>query len=143
MLGATNAPWDVDVALRRPGRFDRSVFVEPPDLEARRQILATHLAGLPVDRDVDLPALAARTERFSGADLAFVARAAAERALAKAVRTGAVDQRITHTDLAEAAAGITPSTGRWFEAARNVVLFADRTGEFADLAAYMRARGLL
>ena len=96
VLGATNAPWDVDGALRRPGRFDRAVFVEPPDAAARVEILATHLKGLPVDPTVDTARLAARTEGFSGADLAHVCRTAAQSALVDAARTGASDRAITH-----------------------------------------------
>jgi AAA+ superfamily predicted ATPase len=143
VLGATNAPWDVDLALRRPGRFDRTVFVAPPDLPARAQILRGHLTGLPVDRTVDVDEVARRTDGFSGADLALACRTAAQTALVDAARTGAVDRLITGSDLASAVAGITPSTARWFESARNVVLFADSAGEFAALAAHMRAHRML
>ncbi|MGB8019719.1 MAG: AAA family ATPase [Candidatus Nanopelagicales bacterium] len=143
VLGATNAPWDIDAALRRPGRFDRSAFVEPPDHAAREQILRTHLAGLPVDPGLDLAELTRRTPRFSGADLAHACQAAAELALVDAARTGSADRLITQGDLLAAIGGITPSTGRWFESARNVVLFADAVGEYAPLADYMRANKLL
>lgn len=143
VLAATNAPWDVDLALRRPGRFDRSVFVEPPDAPAREHILRGHLAGLPVDPGVDLDTLARRTEGFSGADLALACRTAAQAALVDAARSGSADRPITARDLESSIAGITPSTGPWFEAARNVVLFADAAGEFAPLAAHMRSRRLL
>lgn len=143
VLGATNAPWDVDVALRRPGRFDRTLFVQPPDEPARAHILTTHLAGLPVADDVDPVAIARMTEGFSGADLALACRTAAQAALAEAARTGQLDRPITAEDLATAVKGITPSTGRWFELARNVVLFADASGEFAPLAAHMRAHRML
>jgi AAA+ superfamily predicted ATPase len=143
VLGATNAPWDVDLALRRPGRFDRSVFVAPPDAPARVQILRVHLTGLPVDPGLQVEPLVRRTDGFSGADLALVCRSAAQAALSDAARTGRGDRVITTDDLAAAAAGITPSTGRWFEMARNVVLFADSAGEFADLAAHMRAHRML
>ena len=142
VLGATNAPWDVDVALRRPGRFDRAVFVEPPDEAARAQILTTHLRGLPVDPQVDVEALAQETEGFSGADLALVCRTASQGAVVAAAHTGA-DQPISQRDLEMARAGISPSTGRWFDGARNVVLFADQAGEFSALAEHMRARRLL
>jgi AAA+ superfamily predicted ATPase len=143
VLGATNAPWDVDLALRRPGRFDRTVFVAPPDAPARAHILRSHLAGLPLDPGVDPEALAAVAEGFSGADLALACRAAGQAALVAAARTGQADRTVTQADLEEAIAGITPSTGRWFESARNVVLFADAAGEFAPLAAHMRAHRLL
>jgi SpoVK/Ycf46/Vps4 family AAA+-type ATPase len=143
VLGATNAPWDVDGALRRPGRFDRAVFVQPPDPQARADILRMHLDGLPVDPKVDVARLASRTEGFSGADLAHVCRTAAQSALVDAARTGASDRTITTADLESAITGITPSTGRWFASARNVVLFADQAGEYAPLAEYMKAHRLL
>ncbi len=143
LLGATNAPWDVDLALRRPGRFDRAVFVEPPDAAARAQILAASLSGLPAQAGIDLVAVAAQARGFSGADLAHVAQSATEIALADAVRTGAEDREITAADLTRALTGITPSTGRWFSAARNVVLFGDDAGEFSALADYMRTNRLL
>jgi AAA+ superfamily predicted ATPase len=143
VLAATNAPWDVDVALRRPGRFDRLVFVEPPDEPARAQILRSHLAGLPVDDALDPVEAARRTPGFSGADLALACRTAAQAAMVDAARTGASDRAITSADLDAAIRGITPSTGRWFESARNVVLFADAAGEFAPLAAHMRAHRML
>ncbi len=143
VLGATNAPWDVDMALRRPGRFDRAVFVEPPDLAARTQILTAALRDLPVAPDVDPGSIAARTEGLSGADLTHVARAAAQGALVDAARTGDVGRLVGAADLATAIADTTPSTARWFGAARNVVLFADAPGEYRALAEYMRAHRLL
>lgn len=69
VLAATNAPWDVDPALRRPGRLDRTVLVVPPDAAARRAILDYHLRDRPIAK-VDLKRLVAATEKFSGADLA-------------------------------------------------------------------------
>jgi AAA+ superfamily predicted ATPase len=143
VLGATNAPWDVDGALRRPGRFDRAVFVEPPDEVARAEILRLHLADLPQDPGIDLGALAARTDTFSGADLAHVARSAAQTAMLDAARTGSSDRAIGMGDLEPAVSATTPSTGRWFNSARNVVLFADSAGEYSALADYMRAHRLL
>jgi AAA+ superfamily predicted ATPase len=142
VLGATNAPWDVDVALRRPGRFDRTVFVEPPDEQARAHILTTHLAGLPLAADMDIASVARSTAGFSGADLALVCRTAAQGALLQAARSGQ-ERPIGRADLEAARAGIAPSTTRWFDAARNVVLFADQSGEFAPLAEHMRAHRML
>jgi SpoVK/Ycf46/Vps4 family AAA+-type ATPase len=87
--------------------------------------------------------LAARADGFSGADLAHVCRTAAQSALVDAARTGSADRSIPARDLEAAIAGITPSTGRWFASARNVVLFADQAGEYTPLAAYMKAHRLL
>jgi SpoVK/Ycf46/Vps4 family AAA+-type ATPase len=73
VLAASNAPWDVDPALRRPGRLDRAVLVLPPDDAARRSVLAKHMADRPIER-IDLAALAKRTEGFSGADRTCASR---------------------------------------------------------------------
>ncbi len=141
VLGATNAPWDLDPALRRPGRFDRSLLVLPPDAGARRAILGLHLRDVPVSPDVDLDALAATTDRLSGADLALVCQAATEQALAESVDAGEV-RAVTGAHLRAAADGVRPSTTAWFERARNVALFANRDGEYDELLAWMRAHGL-
>lgn len=77
VLAATNAPWDVDAALRRPGRLDRMVLVLPPDAPARAAILTYHLRDRPV-AGVDLGRLVAATDQFSGADLAHLCESAAE-----------------------------------------------------------------
>src|SRR5438445_103058 len=66
VLGATNQPWDLDPALRRPGRFDRSLLVLPPDEPARAAILAYHLRDPPVAADLDIERLAKRTDGYSG-----------------------------------------------------------------------------
>lgn len=136
VLGATNHPWDLDSALRRPGRFDRMLLVLPPDPPARAAILRYHLRERPAE-GVDVDALVRVTERFSGADLAHLCDTAAERALAASMR----DSRLhpIGTDLLLAAAReIQPSTEAWFATARNVALFANTDGSFDELAAYLR-----
>lgn len=136
VLGATNQPWDVDPALRRPGRFDRTLLVLPPDEAARRAILAYHLrdrfaAGVDVDR------LAARTDGYSGADLLLVCESAAEVALEASLAAG-TPRPITTADLETALREVRPSTRPWFEVARNYVLFANSGGAYDDLLAYLR-----
>lgn len=136
VLGATNHPWDVDPALRRPGRFDRMLLVLPPDLPARAAILAHHLRGRPL-AGVDVEQVARATEHFSGADLAHVCATATERALADSVRAGAI-RPIGQADLMSAAREVRPSTGPWFATARNVVTFANTDGSYDDLAAHLK-----
>lgn len=136
VLGATNHPWDVDPALRRPGRFDRMLLVLPPDPPARAAILRHHLRDRPTS-GVDLDRLVKRTEHFSGADLAHVCDTAAERALAASMRAGRLVP-LTTRDLEAAAKEVRPSTGPWFATARNVVTFANTDGSYDDLAAYLR-----
>ncbi|MFB7878950.1 ATP-binding protein [Nocardia sp. NPDC056064] len=138
VLGATNHPWDVDVALRRPGRFDRMIFVGLPDTAARQAILHYHLRDRPV-AGIDLSALAARTDGLSGADLAHVCTAATQLAMADSVRTGQV-RPIGMTDLDATLAQVRPSTGAWFESARNVVEFANGDGSYDDLSRYLQSR---
>ncbi|HEX5995890.1 MAG TPA: ATP-dependent zinc metalloprotease FtsH [Jiangellales bacterium] len=77
LIAATNRPDILDPALLRPGRFDRQISVEQPDLEGRQKILEVHARGKPLGEDVDLRAVARRTPGFSGADLANVLNEAA------------------------------------------------------------------
>ena len=77
LIAATNRPDILDPALLRPGRFDRQIAVDVPDLIGRRDILAVHAKGKPIAPDVDLMAVARRTPGFTGADLANVLNEAA------------------------------------------------------------------
>jgi cell division protease FtsH len=77
LMAATNRPDILDPALLRPGRFDRQVVIDRPDIEGRKAILRVHARGKPFDRDVDLDILARRTPGFTGADLANVINEAA------------------------------------------------------------------
>ncbi|MEV6274487.1 ATP-binding protein [Nocardia sp. NPDC051832] len=140
VLGATNHPWDVDVALRRPGRFDRMILVGLPDAAARGSILHYHLRDRPV-AGIDLAALAQRTDGFSGADLAHLCTSATQLAMADAIRTGEV-RPVTMHDLEAVRGDIKPSAAAWFESARNVVEFANGDGTYDELARYMRGRKL-
>jgi SpoVK/Ycf46/Vps4 family AAA+-type ATPase len=136
VLGATNHPWDVDSALRRPGRFDRMLLVLPPDGAAREAILRHHLRDRPL-AGVDLGKIARATEHYSGADLAHLCTTAAERALAESMRSGRLVP-LTTRDLLTAAREVQPSTGPWFAAARNVALFGNTDGSYDELAAYLK-----
>jgi cell division protease FtsH len=77
LIAATNRPDILDPALLRPGRFDRQIAVDTPDMEGRKQILRVHAKGKPFAPDVDLDGVARRTPGFSGADLANVINEAA------------------------------------------------------------------
>ena len=138
VLGATNAPWDVDPALRRPGRFDRVIFVGLPDSEARAEIVRFHLRERPA-AGINLKSVAARTDGFTGADLAHICDTATQLAMADSVRTGEV-RPISMDDINAAMNEVRPSAGQWFDVARNVVEFGNRDGTYDDLAKYMRRR---
>ncbi|MGH2679942.1 MAG: ATP-dependent zinc metalloprotease FtsH [Actinomycetota bacterium] len=77
IMAATNRPDVLDPALIRPGRFDRQVVVDPPDLNGREEILRVHARGVALDTTVDLRTIAARTPGFTGADLENVVNEAA------------------------------------------------------------------
>lgn len=140
VLAATNAPWDVDPALRRPGRFDRTLLVLPPDQPARRAILELHLQDRPV-ANLDLDKVAKATEDYSGADLAHLVESAAEQAMLAAAASGVV-RPIGQQDLGRALEEVRPSTYAWLQSARNVAMFGNESGEYDDLLAYLRKRKL-
>ncbi|GAA0302452.1 ATP-dependent zinc metalloprotease FtsH [Kineococcus aurantiacus] len=97
MIAATNRPDILDPALLRPGRFDRQIAVEAPDMEGRHKILQVHAKGKPMAPGTDLLSVARRTPGFSGADLANVLNEAAlltARANAKVIDDAAVDEAI-------------------------------------------------
>lgn len=138
ILGATNHPWDLDTALRRPGRFDRMLLVLPPDPPARAAILRHHLRDRPL-AGIDLDALVRSTADFSGADLAHVCESATEQAMSDSIRAGRV-RPVTMADFTTALQDVRPSTGPWFETARNVVTFGNADGSYDELVGYLRAR---
>ena len=141
VLAATNHPWDIDSALRRPGRLDRALLVLPPDAAAREAILRHHLQDRPL-AGIDLSKLVKATDGFSGADLAHLCDAAAEVALLDSARSG-VARMITMDDFSKGLTEIRPSTGAWFTEARNVAMFANEGGEYDELLAYLRQKKLL
>lgn len=141
VLAATNHPWDVDTALRRPGRFDRTLLVLPPDDAARAAILALHLRDRPT-QVLDLSRIARTTKDYSGADLALVCRTAVEYAMARSAAAGTVSP-VTQSDLSRAADEVRPSATAWLEMAANYALYANQGGEYDELAAYLRQRKLL
>jgi len=81
VIGSTNRPEALDMALRRPGRFDREIELGVPDMEGRREIFQIHTRGMPLQEEVDLDEFAKRTYGFVGADIAAVTREAAMNAL--------------------------------------------------------------
>lgn len=136
ILAATNAPWHLDPAFRRPGRFDRILFVPPPDLAARASILRLQLKGKPV-ANIDFEAVAKKTEDFSGADLKAVIDLAVEEKLRAAMQAGSV-QPLTERDLLNAAKRHQPSVRDWFQTARNHALYANQSGLYDEILAYLK-----
>lgn len=134
-LGATNAPWHLDNAFKRPGRFDRVIFVPPPDEPARAEILNIALKGKPLD-NVDMKKIAARTTDFSGADLYAVVNAAVELKLQEALKTG-MPKPITTNDLLAAVKTRKATTLEWFATARNHALYSNEGGDYDAILQYL------
>ena len=116
VLAATNLPDGIDPALRRPGRFDREIRINPPDRQGRAEILAVHTRAMPLHGDVCLATLAAGTHGYVGADLAALCREAAIAALRRAglpTAPAAIESlRVTAADFATAQQTITPTALR-------------------------------
>jgi transitional endoplasmic reticulum ATPase len=138
ILAATNAPWSVDPAFRRPGRFDRIIFVEPPDEQAREEILRSMLKEKPVG-EIDADKIAAATRDFSGADLKAVVDIAIEDKLRESMSKGAL-QPLTTKDLQKAIKQHRPTTLEWFSSARNYALYANESGLYDDILKYLKIK---
>ncbi len=115
VIGATNRPNLVDPALLRPGRFDELVYVGVPDREGRERILAIQTARMPLAGDVDLAAIAERTDRYTGADLEDVVRRAGLIALRRTVDASDVTAADFAAALTESRASVTPELEREYE----------------------------
>jgi AAA+ superfamily predicted ATPase len=138
ILGATNAPWHLDPAFRRPGRFDRIIFVPPPDESARAAIVEILARDKPFKR-LDAKAIAKRTKDFSGADLKSLFDLAAERALSRAMKEGRLVPLATE-DLVQVAKSMNPSTRAWLENAKNYALYANQAGFYDDVLTFLGIR---
>ncbi|MNF99282.1 ATP-dependent zinc metalloprotease FtsH [compost metagenome] len=140
VIGATNTPWYLDSALRRPGRFNHLVFVPPPEQSERETILNLKLAGKPVN-EVNLSKIAAETKLFSGADLEQVVKDAIEAALERTFETGEV-QPISQDDLRQAAKSRKATTVDWFSTARNYATFSDVNQDYQIVLDYIKKHGV-
>jgi AAA+ superfamily predicted ATPase len=140
VVAATEHPWDVDALLRQPGRLDHRLLVLPPDRRAREAIIRGVLAGRPLADDLDLAALAARTDKYSAADLAQLCESAAAAALEASIVHNS-SRPITMADFTRGLHEIRASTPPWFDLARDYARFAAEPGSYDDLVAYLRSRG--
>lgn len=141
ILGATNVPWAVDPAFRRPGRFDRVLFVPPPDQSARRDILAGLLRARPVAGAIDIAELARRTSGFSGADLRNLVETAADEAIEQSLASGReepIDQRHLQAALAQTKS----TTLEWLTSARNHARYSNQAGQYDDVLAFLAKHGM-
>jgi transitional endoplasmic reticulum ATPase len=121
VIGATNRPDMVDVALLRPGRLDRLVYIPPPNASSRAQIFAIHLLGKPLAEDVDIEQLAKETEGYVGADIEAICREAAMLALRDFIKPEMTPEQVN-----EGAATIKINKGHLYAAINRVKPTASR-----------------
>lgn len=141
ILGATNSPWHLDPALLRPKRFDRVLFVPPPDLNARIEILKIHTRNRPLEPKFDFVKVASALRYFTGADIEALCERAAEEAIQKALRTGKQEPLTTEMFL-RLAKSITPITLEWARTARNYATYANETGLYDPVAEWLQQERL-
>ena len=138
IIGATNTPWNLDPAFRRPGRFDRIVFVSPPDTTTRESILRLKLNNKPTGK-IDLQIIAKRAENYSGADIDAIIDIAIEQKLESSFSDG-VPKPIETNDLLNALKKHKPSTQEWFSTAKNFAMFANDSGLYDDILTYLKIK---
>lgn len=135
IVGATNLPWEVDNALRRPGRFDKILFVPPPDTAARARLFELNMAGKPHD-DIDFTALANKTRHYSAADIVHICDEASEETFKLAIRSGK-EELITSKLLLEITAKSRSSITEWFATVQNYIEYSNQSGLFDQVKDYL------
>ncbi|MBA3462712.1 MAG: AAA family ATPase [Deltaproteobacteria bacterium] len=140
ILAASNVPWAIDPAFRRPGRFDRVLFVPPPDKAARASILQILLKGRPIATDIDHGQLAARTSGFSGADLENLVDTAADHAIAASLSKN-TEVPIDMAHLSAALGEIKPTTIEWLTTARNYARYSNEGGQYDEVLDFLKKHG--
>jgi SpoVK/Ycf46/Vps4 family AAA+-type ATPase len=140
VIGATNVPWAVDPAFRRPGRFDRVLFIPPPDAPARASIFRIHLTGRPQDKGIDAEALAKVTSGFSGADIQHVVETACDIAIEETLENGK-EAPLRREHLLAALKEIKPTTAEWLSTARNYARYANEGGQYDEVLDFLKENG--
>lgn len=138
ILGATNTPWHLDPAFRRPGRFDRIIFVPPPDAEARESILKLKLTGKPVEA-IDYNTLSKKSPDYSGADIEAIIDIAIEEKLEASFKEG-IPKPLQTKDLLNALKKHKATTTEWFSTAKNFALYANDSGLYDDILTFMKIK---
>ncbi|MEM7165765.1 MAG: AAA family ATPase [Planctomycetota bacterium] len=137
IFAATNVPWNVDSAFRRPGRFDRTFFVPPPDLKGREGILDMHATKLPGGDALSLRKIAKATSLFTGADLKSLCERASEDALERSLESGVV-QNVTQTDFDNELVGMDSSALEWLASAKNYARYGNEGGQYDELKKFLK-----
>lgn len=140
ILAATNVPWAIDSAFRRPGRFDRVLFVPPPDRVARENIVRILLGGRPQNSGIDIDKLARLTSGFSGADLEELVETAADEAIQASIEQGQ-EVALDNEHLQAALQQVKATTLEWLSTARNYARYANESGQYNEVLDFLNKHG--
>ena len=140
ILGATNVPWALDPAFRRPGRFDRVVFIAPPDLDARIDIIKGLLKDRPGGESIDVASIAAKTSGFSGADLMNLIESAIDEAIDDSISKGE-EVPLDRSHITEAVKTSKATTLEWLTMARNYAKYANDAGQYDEVVDFLKKYG--
>ncbi|MFH1788350.1 MAG: ATP-binding protein [Candidatus Altiarchaeota archaeon] len=132
IIGATNAPWDVEPALKRTGRFNDCVFVPPPDEETRTALFRMYSEGLPLEEDIDYKLLAEKTKNYASSDIAEICDAAAEFPWKEAIKKGE-PRKVNMKDFEKAIEKRKSSLQEWYAIINDMKLNKEFKKIFPDI----------
>lgn len=135
LLAATNQPWAIDVALRREGRFGTTLFVPPPDRDARKEIFKIHLRHRPLTRDIDAALLLDGTESYAGADIKALCEKATDIPLREYFTTRVL-RPLRMADFRQALAAHQSIVEQWFAKAERELERQGKQGFFPEIAGW-------
>jgi SpoVK/Ycf46/Vps4 family AAA+-type ATPase len=139
VIGATNLPWNIDPAFRRPGRFDHILFTPPPNAQARKTIFEIYLAEKPTEENIDIQALVKKSSGFSGADIKHVINQVAMECFDEAIENDTI-VKITEKMLLKALKKNTPSTKEWFDIAQRYLDYSNTGGKYDEIKEYLERK---
>ena len=140
VMGATNVPWAVDPAFRRPGRFDRVMFVPPPDKLARESILESLLKDRPVVGEIKCREIAELTPGFSGADLRNLVESAVDEAIEQSISSGR-EVPVAAEHLRASLKNVRSTTNEWLTTARNYARYSNEAGQYDEVLEFLEKHG--
>ncbi len=140
VIGATNTPWYLDPAIRRPGRFNHLIFVPPPNKEERKLILSLKLQDKP-QNSLDIDSIAKKAQHFSGADLEQLVNDSIEMVLQRSMEKGEL-QSLSNDDFKTALKYRNPTTLEWFSTAKNYATFSDVNKDYQNVLNYIKENGI-
>lgn len=132
VIGATNAPWNVDNALKRSGRLGKFVYIAPPNQEMRAQLFKMYLTNLPTEKKIDFEKLAKTSEDFAATDVKAVCEEATAAAFKEACKTGET-KPITMSSLEAAIKGERSDLLEWYNSASKMIIEAELKEFYPEL----------